>query len=131
MKRQQTRPRTNKPKLKTFGNKAYGFYNDRKWRNVSKIVRLEHPMCEVFPDEVGKYADHIVPIQADANGMPTTNGGAPYDKRNIMVMSTKAHNIKRGKERHGFVVDSVRTETGLIPKNREDIIKAIKSKYII
>lgn len=78
MKRQQTRPRTNKPKPKTFGNKAYSFYNNRKWRNTSKIARLEHPMCEVFPDEVGKYADHIIPIQADANGMPMIHGGAPY-----------------------------------------------------
>lgn len=115
-----------KPQPKPFGNKSTPWYNSKRWRNVAKLTRLEHPMCEVFPDEAGQYTDHIIPIVADENGTPLPIGGAPYDERNLMVMSKRAHDIKRGKERHGFQVDSIATESGLIPKRRMDVVEAIR-----
>lgn len=111
---------------KTYGNQAYSFYNSRTWRNTSTIYRTNNPMCEVFPDLIAEFTDHIVPIKADKSGQPSHEGGSAFDERNLMAMSTKAHNKKRGKESHGFVVASQMAPTGLIPKNRQDIIDELR-----
>jgi hypothetical protein len=131
MKRSGVRRYGRKPEPKRFGNKAYHFYNSKAWRNISKLYRLSKDMrCEVFPDLPAKVTDHIIPIEVDEQGRPTAQGGAATDERNLMAMSEKAHNIKRGKESHGFVVGHIDTEIGLIPKRRDDILEAIRCNKI-
>lgn len=104
-----------KPKAKRHGNKAYRFYNSWGWRKVSKGMRKQQPMCEVYPELVADVVDHIIPIVVDDRGQPKTTGGAPLDERNLMCMSHKAHNKKRGKEAHNITVESIQTINGLVP----------------
>lgn len=87
-------------------------------------------MCEVYTDCIADVVDHIIPIEVDERGYPLPAGGAAYDERNLMCMSHKAHNSKRGKEAHGFRVESVATSVGLVPKNRNDIVKELRKVVI-
>lgn len=109
-----------------FGNDASTFYNSTAWRKMSKRYRTNNPMCEVFPGKIAQVVDHIVPIQADERGQPLPTGGAAWDERNLMAMSHKAHNIKRGKESHGFVIDYIEEKHGKIPRDRKGIINALR-----
>ena len=97
-------------------------YNAARWRSTSKACRLDNPLCEVMqaagralPADV---TDHIIRIE---------EGGAKYDRRNLMTMSHKMHNKKSGKERHkSILVEYILNEDGdKIPKRREDIINLL------
>ena len=82
-------------------------YNNEKWRKTSKgFLRGKtccHPNCMVL----ATVTDHIIPAE---------KGGAFWDRRNWQPMCDQHHNIKRGKERHGFMEEAIKTENGLIPK---------------
>lgn len=60
--------------------------------------------------------DHIIPIE---------QGGSMYDERNLMAMSNRWHNVKRGKESHGIIIASKLGPTGLIPVDRMDIVRLL------
>ena len=109
-----------------YGNEAGRFYNSTAWRKLSRRYRDNNPLCEVCNEKPAQVTDHIIRIVADERGYPLPTGGAAWDERNHMAMCHSCHNRKRGKERHGFVVDSVRTENGLIPKDRWDIINILR-----
>lgn len=114
------------PKPKQYGNAAYPFYNGLQWRKVSRRMRADSPMCEVFPNLPADVVDHIIPIVVDDRGQPTPKGGAPLDPRNLMCMSHKAHNIKRAKEKHGMILKSIKETNGFIPLDRIEAVNQIR-----
>lgn len=114
------------PLPKQYGNDAYPFYNGLQWRKVSRRMRRNNPMCEVYPDLPADVVDHIIPIQVDDRGQPTPKGGAPLDERNLMCMSHKAHNKKRAKEKNGLNLKSIKETNGLIPFDRNEVLKHIR-----
>lgn len=77
------------------------FYNDRKWRKVSKAYRDANPVCEcaecktaqtVKPAQV---CDHIKGLKYLLD-----NNLDPYDWNELQSMSHECHNKKSGKESH-------------------------------
>lgn len=76
------------------------FYNQWKWKKVSKAYRLANPLCEcndcknnevVMPAEV---CDHKRGLK-----FLLDNGFNPYDFKELQSMSKKCHNKKSGSER--------------------------------
>lgn len=75
------------------------FYNQRRWRNVSKLYRQSHPLCEckeckqlqrTLPAEV---VDHVRGLK-----FLLDNNIDPYDEKELQSMSKKCHNKKSGSE---------------------------------
>jgi 5-methylcytosine-specific restriction enzyme A len=94
-------------------------YRLNRWRNVSKMFRMENPLCEVS----GQAQDLVInPCEMTDHIIPIEKGGAEWDQRNYMALSNKVHNVKRALESRGFVIASKQGEGGLIPVNRQDII---------
>jgi 5-methylcytosine-specific restriction protein A len=77
------------------------FYNDRKWRKVSKAYREQNPICEC--DEC-KLSNTVKPAQVcdHIKGLKylLDNGLNPYDFKELQSMSNECHNKKSGKESH-------------------------------
>jgi len=99
------------------------FYNTTKWRKLSKAIRLENPLCEVY-EHFGEIrptnvTDHIIRIES---------GGAKLDPANLMSMSSYYHDIKSGKEKTTpILIEWVLNDYGeKIPKNKADIFKIFK-----
>jgi 5-methylcytosine-specific restriction protein A len=76
------------------------FYNQWKWKKVSKAYRLANPLCEcdeckkdevILPAEV---CDHVRGLK-----FLLDNGLNPYDWNELKSMSKKCHNKKSGSER--------------------------------
>lgn len=82
------------------------FYNDRKWRKVSKAYRLENPLCECNDckeNDIAKPAqvcDHIKGLKYILD-----NNLNPYSFDELQSMSKECHNKKSGGER-GYGVKS-------------------------
>jgi hypothetical protein len=98
------------------------FYQSARWKKVSRLYKNQHPICEVsYFDGLAaeaKVTDHIIPIE---------QGGAEWDERNYMGLSTYYHNLKRRFEQDGFVVPHINTSFGKIPMERMDIIDHLLS----
>ena len=60
--------------------------------------------------------DHLIPV---------SGGGSMWDRRNHMAMCNRHHNIKRGYERHGLGIAVLRTPDGLIPVDRDDVVRLL------
>ena len=115
----------NLPKPRIGSNQKY--YNSTSHRKQSIKYRKLHPVCEVCASKgivkpviqqskrVG-VMDHIIPIET---------GGSRTDENNLMSMCTICHNKKRSLESQGITVASDQIRTGLIPKDRNDIIKLL------
>jgi 5-methylcytosine-specific restriction protein A len=77
------------------------FYNDRKWRKVSKAYREANPICECKEcndTEIVKPAnvcDHIKGLKYLLD-----NNLNPYDWSELQSMSNECHNKKSGSESH-------------------------------
>jgi 5-methylcytosine-specific restriction protein A len=77
------------------------FYNDRKWRRVSKAYREQNPICECeeckasLTVKPAKVCDHIKGLKYLLD-----NGLDPYDFKELQSMSNECHNKKSGKESH-------------------------------
>ena len=113
-KRISYRPPPPERKLST----DYAFYNSQRWRNHSKRSRLTCEVCEAN----GLYTqadvlDHIVPMR--------NHDGARWDQRNHMGMCHPHHNQKRGMETHGHCVETAQGIDGLVPYDRQEVIRAL------
>ena len=76
------------------------FYNQWKWKKISKAYRLQNPICEcdeckkneiVLPAEV---CDHVRGLK-----FLLDNNLDPFDFKELKSMSKKCHNKKSGSER--------------------------------
>lgn len=76
------------------------FYNQWKWKKVSKVYRLQNPLCEcddckkgevILPAEV---CDHVLGLK-----FLLDNNLDPFDFKQLKSMSKKCHNKKSGSER--------------------------------
>ena len=86
-------------------------YNNHKWRKHSFKIRTERIYCEECLINgryiLSKVLDHVIPVEKE---------GSFDDIRNHRAICEECHNIKRGKESHGYVSKSMRNENGeLIP----------------
>ena len=114
--------RPGKPKRKPSSD--YKLYNSKRWRDTSKRTRTICEVCEaeglITDITTGSHnrgvVDHIVPMQ---------QGGAVWDADNHMGMCGHHHDIKRGKESHGFCVATAQGRDGLVPNDRQDIIDVL------
>lgn len=75
------------------------FYNTREWKDkLRKQFISANPFCiecKKFNDiTLANVVDHIIPIE---------QGGAKRDDRNYQSLCNYHHNVKRGKERHGYI----------------------------
>jgi 5-methylcytosine-specific restriction protein A len=97
------------------------FYRSAKWRRTTQLYRRLNPLCEASNYEgfiVGaEVTDHIVPIQ---------QGGSKFDERNLMPLCHREHNRKRGFEKNGYCVQTTNTPDGLIPVDRDEILRKLK-----
>lgn len=99
--KKQTRPWVKETKAFERPVDFTWFYNDRKWRKVSKAYRDANPVCEcdeckasatVKPAQV---CDHIKGLK-----FLLDNNMDPYDTNELQSMSHECHNKKSGKESH-------------------------------
>lgn len=105
-------------KRKPTGNQA--FLNTTAWRKTTKRYRQLHPLCEVS-EAIGVVAaaqctDHIIARDF---------GGSEYDPRNLMAMTKEYHDKKSGMETHGSFLATIRTPSGLIPADRQQVIECL------
>lgn len=83
-------------------------------------------MCHYLHYELGEqdyhgaadHCDHIIK-------MPE---GAPKDRRNLWGICIEHHAIKTGLEAHGFNVQVMPGRGGLVPVDREEVIRKILKK---
>lgn len=118
----------NLPRVQQSSKVSSKWYRKRAWVRTTQRFRKNNPMCEVFPDLPSEVTDHVIQIKLDKDNIPMLSSGAAWDERNFMAMSHKAHNIKRALERHGITIESVQTDNGRIPRNRNDIIELIRGR---
>lgn len=76
------------------------FYNTREWKDrLRKQYISNNPFCtecnRLGKVEIATVVDHIIPI---------SKGGAAKDERNYQSLCKYHHDVKRGKERHGFIL---------------------------
>ena len=90
---------------KTSSNQT--FYSSSRWKKIRKLHKLDNPICaecekkgEISPAEV---TDHVIRMQ---------DGGSPDDTRNLQSLCHRCHNVKSGKERHGYIVRFKLNEDG-------------------
>ena len=105
-------------KRKPTGDQS--FLNGTTWRKTSKQYRQVYPLCEVS-QAVGVLAaaecvDHIIARKF---------GGAEYDPRNLMAMTTAYHDKKSGIETRGQVLSEQATLSGFIPADRDEVIRLL------
>lgn len=84
------------------------FYNQAKWRKVSKAYRAANPICECkecFANGIVKPAE----VCDHKKGLKflLDNNIDPYDWKELQSMSRECHNKKSGKERGGYGVKSL------------------------
>lgn len=70
-------------------------YDLKSWREYSKNLRANNPVCSVtgfeyLPEML--IVDHIIPVN---------EGGSFWDKRNHQILCKSAHSIKTMKEKSG------------------------------
>jgi len=131
--------KTNKPKEKKEEPNG-AFYRSTLWcgkrrrLHTGKLVYegglrsnkiQQDPLDEVYQSVdtpvIGDHVDHIVPIE---------KGGSATDPRNFMTLTRHMHGTKTNLERHKGILVSVKQGVdGLIPRDRNDIIK-ILVKYV-
>jgi hypothetical protein len=64
--------------------------------------------------------DHIIALSF---------GGSPYDQRNLMSLCKYQHDRKSGYESSGLFLSTKRTEHGLIPVDRQELISMMIFNY--
>ena len=66
------------------------FYGTNKWKQLSKIYKINNPLCKMCSDigitRVVKYVDHIIPIEIDYS--------LRLDIDNLMSLCSKCHSHK-------------------------------------
>ena len=85
------------------------FYNARQWRKVSKLFRNENSFCK-HCDADGKVGPADVCDHIKGLDFLLSNGIDPYDFNELQSLCHRHHNIKSGKESHGYI-------EGIPPKN--------------
>lgn len=116
------------PDKRQAPSKATGNHNLPRWKRYSTQYRKANPFCEVCkasgkitdasPGDKKGVLDHII---------TTSAGGAMWDARNHMTMCKQCHDRKRRKEKDELIlVPTLIGNGGLIPMNRQDIIKVMK-----
>lgn len=85
---------------KAFGRRKDNskFYNDRKWRKVSKAYRLAHPLCEMDCDKEGRVSEAKVCDHRDGLDNIIKAGRDPYDWNELQSGCHACHNKKSGRE---------------------------------
>lgn len=84
------------------------FYNQTKWRKVSKAFRSANPVCQCescAKNDIAKPAqvcDHKRGLKYLLD-----NNLDPYDYKELQSMSRECHNKKSGKEKGGYGVKSL------------------------
>lgn len=72
-------------------------YRNNRWRKLSKSYKERNPFCVKCAEEgivaASQVTDHIQRIN---------DGGDPYDENNLQALCKRCHNIKSGKEAHGY-----------------------------
>ena len=96
------------------------FHAERRWRLLSERIRRNRVACEVC-DHIGI----ITPSTCVDHAIRVANGGAKYDKRNLIAMCNEHHAYKTTIEIQGYKPDVVRTTNGYIPDNIQDIIELV------
>ena len=106
-------------------------YNSPKWRETSERIRKQDTIrnegigcnvCHYLYYELGlaqwnepaHHCDHIISV---------SEGGAEFDERNLWGICRYHHNVKTGLEAHGLQVQVMPGRGGLVPVNREEVIR--------
>lgn len=76
------------------------FYAKREWKDrLRKQYISKNPFCVECAKqgliELASVVDHVIPIR---------QGGAAKDESNYQSLCKYHHDVKRGKERHGFIL---------------------------
>jgi len=112
------------PPLKQPGNTGPNakLYNSSRWRKYAISIRRDATIardgygCEVchHVNEMGtaEVTDHIIPVK---------QGGAVWDRRNLMALCHLHHNIKRGYESKGMPLAVLTGQDGLYPADRQQV----------
>lgn len=97
------------------------FLNSRTWRKVSKRTQSEaHFLCEVC-----KHFGNVVPCDVTDHLIARSQGGADFDRRNLMPMCATHHNRKSALESKGQPLDAYNTYFGKIPAKREQVFELL------
>lgn len=74
------------------------FYNNRKWRKVSKAYRSANPFCEMECKEQGIVTAAAVCDHVDGLDNIINAGRDPYDWNELQSGCHRCHNKKSGRE---------------------------------
>ncbi len=70
-----------------------GFYNETKWKQLSKSIRMQRPVCEICNKELTNDLDHWLERSIDHNDE------FEYDQRNLVCLCKSCHTRKTTKLR--------------------------------
>lgn len=87
------------------------FHDSPEWRALRADMARQEPLCAAHQAagqlEPATVTDHIVRIGR--------MGGAKLSRRNLWRLCESCHNRKSAMESNGLVLESIRTDHGLIP----------------
>ncbi|MCB0587205.1 MAG: hypothetical protein KDD06_18035 [Phaeodactylibacter sp.] len=115
------------PKAKPFENATRsGHTRKNRWTRASLRYRKDNPLCEVSAHygitAKAEQVDHIIRPQ---------DGGAIYDRRNLMSITKELHDYKTGREQHApILVDwELNRDGDRVPVDRGQAFKIFESRF--
>lgn len=121
-------PNKKKKNARKKTSKRYdnAWYASEGWRKCREAYLSENSSCEVsltlgIIEFRNLVVDHIIPLEM---------GGSPYDFRNLMTLAEHIHGKKSRMEqlKEDPLVEAIDGGRGLIPVDREDIIRVLKKQ---
>ncbi len=114
------------PSVKPFDykKKKGSVHRKSKWTKLSKSYRKDNPLCEIH-----NHYNHTVAVEQVDHIIRLEDGGAAYDRVNLMSVCNECHYFKTGKEKHKQLIQyDLNEEFERIPKDRHDIYTVFKDK---
>ena len=102
-------------------------YRTNRWTKASLRYRKDNPLCEVH-----KYYGQVKGVAHTDHVIKVNEGGAKYDRKNLMSLCVDCHSFKTSKEKQTPILIEWDYNDGneKIPTRREDIFKMYEKRFI-